>query len=304
MLFQFLYVLTILVNIIMGFKANLMESLKGTLSEEELLLLPRGFQTIGHVVIIKLNPILLEKKQIIGEKYLELLPNYIRSVYLNQGIIQGQFREPNKIIYLLGEKNPIVEHKEHSIKYKFDVTKIMFSKGNIKERKYLATLVKNGEVIVDMFSGIGYFSLPIAKHAKPNKIYSIELNPVSFSFLEENIKINHLEEIVFPIKGDSKSEVLRLSQNGILADRIIMGVFPAPVEYVESALSVAKEGTIIHYEGVASKEDFGNLFEVFKEKAGNIFECSLLSNRFVKSYGPHLYHVVLDIRVSRKELSY
>ena len=68
--------------IIMGFKASLIDSLKGILSEEELLLLPRGFQTIGHIVIIKLNPALLDKKQIIAEKYLELLPNYIRSVYL------------------------------------------------------------------------------------------------------------------------------------------------------------------------------------------------------------------------------
>jgi tRNA wybutosine-synthesizing protein 2 len=285
----------------MGFKESLIESLKGTLSEEELLLLPRGFQTIGHIVIIKLNPVLLEKKEIIGEKYLELLPNYIRSVYLNQGIIQGQFREPNKIIYLLGENNPIVEHKEHNVKYKFDITKIMFSKGNIKERKYLATLVKNGEVIIDMFSGIGYFSLPIAKHAKPSKIYSIELNPLAFSFLEENIQINHLEKIIIPIKGDSKSEVLRLSQNGIVADRIIMGVFPAPIEYIESALSVAKEGTIIHYEGIASKEDYLDLFNEFKEKAGNLkFKCKLLTERFVKSYGPHLYHVVLDIVITNK----
>jgi tRNA wybutosine-synthesizing protein 2 len=150
-----------------------------------------------------------------------------------------------------------------------------------------------------MFSGIGYFSLPIAKHAKPRKIYSIELNPVSFSFLEQNIQINHLEDIIIPIKGDSKSEVLRLSQKGILADRIIMGVFPAPVEYIESALSVAKEGTIIHYEGIASKEDYAALFDVFKEKARKLkFECKLLAKRFVKSYGPHLFHVVLDIGLS------
>ena len=101
---------------------------------------------------------------------------------------------------IAGEDNPIVEHKEHEVIYRFDITKIMFSKGNINERKYLATLVRENEIIVDMFAGIGYFSLPIAKNAKPAKIYSIELNPDSFYYLVENIKINHLEEKIFQSK--------------------------------------------------------------------------------------------------------
>lgn len=285
----------------MGFKTELKESLKGILSEKELSLLPRGFQIIGHIVIIKLNPELMEKKLIIAEKYLELLPNYIKSIYLNQGAIKGQFREPENIKYLLGEDNPVVEHKEHGVTYQFDITKIMFSKGNINERKYLSTLVQDNEIIVDMFSGIGYFSLPIAKHANPKTIYCIELNPISFSYLEKNIKINHLEEKIIPINGDSNLEVLKLSKAGIIADRIIMGVFPAPVEYIENALSVAKDNTIVHYEGVAGKDDYINLFEEFKEKASKMkFNCSLLDKRFVKSYGPHLYHMVFDICVSKK----
>ncbi len=284
----------------MGFKDNFKEELREIMNDEELSVLPRGFQTIGRVIIIKLNPLLLEKKILIAKKYMELLPS-TKSVYLNTGKIKGKYRTPENVVFLVGEDNPIVEHKEHGVIYRFDFTKIMFSMGNLNERKFLSTLVKENEVIVDMFAGIGYFSLPIARHSKPKIIYSIELNLESFKYLTENIKINHLDNIIIPINGDSKSEVIKLSKSGVRADRVIMGVFPAPKDFIKEALTLIKEsGTTFHYEGVATKENYLSLFIEFKEIAETSnYKCKLLSKRFVKSYGPHLYHVVVDILVCK-----
>ena len=281
-------------------RKKLTEKLIGVLSEEELSFLPRGFQTLGNIIILKLNPILFDKKEIIAMTYLELLPK-IRAVYLNKGKIVGKYREPENIEFIAGVDDPIVEHREHGIKYKFDITKIMFSKGNINERKFLATLVNEGEIIVDMFAGIGYFSLVIAKHSEVKRIYSIEMNPISYKFLTENIKINQLEDKIVAIKGDSKQETIKLSNSGIRADRIIMGVFPAPVSFIKEALTLTKDiGSMFHYEGVVEKEKYVSLFEEFKEIAEkNHFKCELKANRFVKSYGPRLFHTVLDIFVSK-----
>ncbi|MBY8984911.1 MAG: class I SAM-dependent methyltransferase family protein [Candidatus Lokiarchaeota archaeon] len=284
----------------MTFKKKLIEKLNGIITDEELSILPRGFQTLGNIIILKLNPKLLKKKKKIGQTYLDLLPK-IRSVYVNKGRIIGSFREPENIEFLVGKDDPIVEHKEHGIKYRFDITKIMFSQGNLSERRFLATLVKKGEIVVDMFAGMGYFSLPIAKHSEVEQIYSIELNPTSYKTLLENIKINHLEEKITAINGDSKKEVLELSKSGLRADRVIMGVFPAPKEYIKEALSLIKEeGTIYHYEGVVEKEGYISLFKDFKEICQEEqFNCKLESHRFVKSYGPNLYHTVLDILVRK-----
>lgn len=285
----------------MGFKENLKKKLNELLTEEELSLLPRGFQTLGKVMILKLHPKLLEKRKIIANVCLETLPKF-KSVYLNLGKVKGKFRQPEKIEYLAGENNPIVEHTEHGVRYIFDITKIMFSKGNLNERKYLATLVKEGEIIVDMFAGIGYFSLPIAKHSSVEKIYSIELNPEAYKFLVKNIKLNHFEEKIFPIHGDCKNEVVRLSESGLRADRVIMGIFPAPKNFIKDALTLVKDtGTMYHYEGVMEKNKYLDLFNEFNAivEQKNL-QCELKSKRFVKSYGPNLYHVVLDIEVLKK----
>jgi tRNA wybutosine-synthesizing protein 2 len=284
----------------MSFKKKLAVKLNDVFTDEELSILPRGFQTLGNIIILKLNPKLLEKKKVIGQAYLDMLPK-IRSVYVNKGRIIGSFREPENIEFLVGEDNPIVEHKEHGITYRFDITKIMFSKGNLNERRFLATLVRKGEIIVDMFAGMGYFSLSIAKHSDVGQIYSIELNPTSYKTLLENIKINHLEEKIIAINGDCKKEVLELSKSGIRADRVIMGVFPAPIDYIKEALSLTKdEGTIYHYEGVVEKDAYITLFKEFEEICQDEqFNCELKSHRFVKSYGPNLFHTVLDIFVRK-----
>lgn len=280
----------------MGFKDILKEKLKSVLTEQELSLLPSGFQNLGKAMILRLNSNLIENRLLIGAACLRIYPNF-KSVYLNSGKIVGQFRIPEKMELIAGEDNPVVEHKEHNVIYRFDITKLMFSKGNVNERKYLASLVQRDEVIVDMFAGIGYFSLPIAKNAKPSKIYSIELNPVAYKYLVENIKLNHLEEVIIPIQGDCKQEVIKLSKSKISVDRVIMGVLPAPKDYIREALTLVNEkGTIYHYEGVINKEDYMLLFEDFKIIANaEKISCEFLGKRFVKSYGPNLYHTVIDI---------
>ncbi len=286
----------------MGIKEKLKKQLENELLEEELNLLPSGFQSVGKTIIIKLNPRLMKQRFKIGQAYLKIFPN-MRNVYLNQGAIVGKFRVPENMEYLAGEENPIVVHKENGVLYRFDITKIMFSKGNVRERKYLSTLVHPNEIIVDMFAGIGYFSLPIAVHSPVKKIYSIELNPVAFQYLKENIKLNHVEDKIIPILGDCREEVVKLSNSGVRADRVIMGVFPAPRDYIEQALTLTKEpGTVFHYEGVVKKDeqDYLTLYEDFKKKASESqLKCELKEKRYVKSYGPRLYHVVLDIFIQK-----
>jgi len=282
----------------MGFKDLLSEELKEKLSSEELGKLPSGFQRIGDIIVLNLDESLLGHKEEIGEAVLDMFK--VRSVCNKTGAITGKFREP-QIEVLAGSEDTVVTHIESGCKYRFDVRKVMFAKGNIVERTRIAKQIKDGEVIVDMFAGLGYFSVPIGVLSKPEKVYSIELNPVSYSFLCENLKINHIHNIE-AIQSDCREEVDKLVDAGVKADRVIMGYLPPPKEFLDWAFKIIKKGGILHYEDIVrvGREDGDVLRVVGDVRASALrvgFDVELLLSRRVKSYGPKTEHWVFDFEI-------
>jgi len=280
------------------FKKILQDRLKDKLNEKELQLLPTGFQQLGDKAILTLKPELLKYKEEISREILNIFSN-IKGVYLKKGGITGEYRTP-QVEFVIGENKPEIIHKEHGISYKLDITKIMFAKGNINERIRISKLVRPNEIIFDLFAGIGYFCLLIGHKVKPKKIYAFELNPVAYHYLIENITINQINkerEIIVPILGDSKIEALKISER---ADRVIMGILPAPREHIDTVFKIIREKATIHYEGIIKEsESADSLLQDF-ERVNRLYNrnIELLKTNFVKSYGPKLYHVTLDILVS------
>jgi tRNA wybutosine-synthesizing protein 2 len=282
----------------MGFKENLAEKLKEKLDNKELELLPAGFQNLGEIIILNLKSELTKHKKIIGEKVLELYPK-VKAVYNKQGEISGEFREPELVFIAGDKKKKEAEVLENGIKYKFDVTKLMFAKGNLNERVRIAREVKPGEIIVDMFAGIGYFSLGIGKLSLAKKIYSIEKNPNAFKYLNENIKINHIGNIE-SFNDDNRKIIDSLVEKGIKADRIVMGYLPPPKDFLAYALKISKKGTIIHYEDLLIDEKLGEeekrVMNFVKEEASRFgFKVKLIKLVRVKNYKPRVGHYVLDV---------
>jgi tRNA wybutosine-synthesizing protein 2 len=272
-------------------KLLLREKLREKIPEKELSLLPSGYQKIGNIVILNLKKELLKYDKDIARIILESIPD-TKTVCRRTGFISTIHRKPALTI-VAGEKTTETVHKEHGIFYKLDVNEIMFSKGNLSERKRITKLIEEDEVVVDMFSGIGYFSIPIAKTSKPKKVYSIEINPKAYNYLLENIKLNGVENKIVPILGDCVFEVSKL---GRIADRVIMGLLPSCKEYLIDALKVIKSNGFIHYHGTA--KDWKELFEDVKTAAEiEGFNVELLEKVRVKSYAPKIYHWVLDCRI-------
>ena len=285
----------------MKFKQMLKNELKKNenFTENLLNILPRGYQELNHIAILNLKPELREYASQIAKSMHEILPS-LKAIWHKTGKIEGKYRQPQGLAHLWGDSVSEIILTENHVKYKFDFTKIMFAKGNVTERRILPTRIKEGEVIIDMFAGIGYFSLGMAKTKKPIKIYSIEWNPEAFSYLCENIKLNKVDSIISPIFGDCKDKMVELKENKIRADRIIMGLLPAPVDAIPSALSVIKDNGIIVYEGIEEKEST-KLFDEFSKIANREgFLTSIIQRRVVKIYKPHLYHVVIEILVKKK----
>jgi tRNA wybutosine-synthesizing protein 2 len=267
--------------------ASLKECLKGSLSETELAQVPSGWQVLGDIIIVNIPDSLDEKKFMIAKTLLSMYPK-CRSVVRDFGI-EGQFRQPKREL-LLGSGTETV-HKEHGCFFKQDVTKVMYSKGNLEERKRMSRLGK-GEVVVDMFAGIGYFSIPMAVHSRPKKIISIEINPESFAYLKENIRLNHVEDIITPIQGDCS----QAAPEG-KADRVIMGYVGTTHHYLEPAIkALKKNGGILHYHETVPENLARTRPEERVKKAAELLEkrVEVLETRRIKKYSPGVLHVVVD----------
>ena len=230
------------------------------------------YQAIGDICLIRVKDIKT------AERILREHPKF-KSVYY-QGKIRGKYRLP-KIDWLAGEKKTEVLHKENNCIFKLDIKKVMFSKGNQEEKRRMLEKVKPGEVGVDMFAGIGYWTIPIAKFSDPKTVYAIELNPKSHNFLRENIRINKVTDKVIALKGDCKHWCKSL---GKVADKVIMGYFDS-VDFLPSALNVLKKAGIIYFHFVAKEDGIKIKLEGLKVK----------KLRQVKQIAPRTYHYVAEL---------
>ncbi len=166
----------------------------------------------------------------------------------------------------------------------------------------IAKLVAPNETVVNMFAGVGCFSIMMAKHANPGKVFSIDVNPVAVQFMQENIRLNRVFGKVVPLLGDSK-EIVNSRLRGV-ADRVLMPLPEKALEYLPCALSALKaSGGWIHYYGLEHATKNESPAEKAKMKvAGALdaldvdFEVAFV--RVVRSTGPNWFQLAVDVHVT------
>jgi tRNA (guanine37-N1)-methyltransferase len=200
---------------------------------------------------------------------------------------------------IAGEANTVTLYKEHGCRFKVDVAKVYFSPRLSYERKRVADRVGTGEVVVNMFAGVGCFSIIIAKHRRVDTVYSIDINPDAVRFMTENIALNGLEGRVVAIEGDAR-EVLegRLAN---VADRVLMPLPEKAADYLDAALQALNmyQGTIHYYDFVfAGKSENPVALATAKvTERMRSFDRPYRYHaaRVVRMAGPRRYQVVVDI---------
>jgi tRNA G37 N-methylase Trm5 len=165
-----------------------------------------------------------------------------RRLALERGVKNDDYRSPS--IHLLLGGNGIVNHKDNHILYQFDVTKCMFSFGNVREKMRMADLNCSNEVVVDLFAGIGYFTLPLLIHARAKHLYACEWNPNAIDALKKNLELNRVDSGRYTvIEGDN-----RQNRPENVAQRVMLGILPSCQDWMKTALECVdrKTGAILH----------------------------------------------------------
>ncbi len=188
-----------------------------------------------------------------------------------------------------------VVHRENYVEYEFDATEVMFSSGNVTERRRMSEIQAEGETIVDAFCGIGYYTLQLLVHGKAKQVHACEINPHSIIALEKGLARNGVSERCTIHAGDNRVSMKEL--RGV-ADRVILGLIPSSMNSWASAIRCLKDsGGIIHVHMNVHEDEIDNwskkTTEWFSTASGkNVIALHL---EVVKKYSPHIMHVVLDL---------
>ena len=238
----------------------------------------------------KIGDILILDNNSPDEDYESLSKKHNVKTIMKINHIQGAKREPVYKILFGNETETI--HKENGCLFKLDLSKVMWSKGNNNERLRIAKLVGDNETVIDMFAGIGYFTIPIGVHSNAKEVIAIEINPNSYHFLCENIELNKLSNIT-PILGDCKCETPKFK-----ADRIIMGYVKTTHHYLKVAIDSLNEGGVLHYHETVPEKliDTRPIERIVSQADGR--DVELLKINRIKKYAPGVEHIVVDVKVN------
>lgn len=251
--------------------------------------LPASFDTIGSIAVVKMEDSVTPYAAQIGNAILAT-QKAIKTVCMDSGVVTEFRTRAVKIV--AGDKNTETLHKEYGLTFKVDVARAFFSPRLATERQAVAKQVKPGDVVIDMFAGIGPFSIIIARTSSPKVVYSIDLNPDAIELLKENIALNKATTVK-PILGDARKEIIDLEK----ADHVVMNLPHYAKDYISEAIGALKPGGIIHYYEIMAEGEIRQRLDEIADAArrdGKLMKE--LGRREIKSYSPTMVFYGFDLQ--------
>ncbi|CAI5457814.1 unnamed protein product, partial [Closterium sp. Yama58-4] len=166
---------------------------------------PTAFETVGHIAHVNLRDELLPYRFVIGKVLLEKNAPLIRAVVNKSGIIENEFRVPTlELIAGQGSSTHLeTSVRQHGATFHLDYARVYWNSRLEHEHKRLVdAFFKRGDVVVDMFAGVGPFAVPAAKAGCA--VLANDLNPASVEYLERNVRVNGLERRVRAYNEDAR----------------------------------------------------------------------------------------------------
>lgn len=259
--------------------------------------IPHAIDFVGDVAVIEVPPELEPHKTTVGEAILKA-HKQVRTVLAKSGAVEGVYRVREFDVIAGIEKTETV-HREYGCVYHVDLAKAYFSPRLSHEHDRVASQVKDGETVIDMFAGVGPFSILITKRHKNVRVHAVDVNPDAMNYLKKNIEANHVGKRVTPVLGDIR-QIVKTRLIGV-ADRVIMNLPERAIEYVDVACEALKsEGGVVHYYEFTSMPEpletaKVRLIEAMKQISRNVKKIS--SARLVRATAPYTFQVVVDAEI-------
>lgn len=268
------------------------DRLRGVVPEELFQRLPRSFEILGEIAIIEIPEDLQQYEKQVGEALLKH-HSKLRAVYAKEGPVSGKHRTP--VLKLIAGE-PVYEtcYRESGAVFYFAPGRVYASIKLSGERLRVAQQVQPGEVVLDMFSGIGGFAVLIARYVQRVLVYAVDINPVAVRYLAKNVAVNKLWGKVIPIEGDARRVAYALRNK---FSRVIMDLPYESVSFLDAALAAVREKGMIHVYTVERERVV--LEQLYQLGA----EVEIIYRREIKEIAPYRPKFVYDILVHERRCS-
>ncbi|EZA56362.1 tRNA (guanine-N(1)-)-methyltransferase [Ooceraea biroi] len=199
---------------------------------------PTAYSLIGHIVQLNLRDVHLPFKAIIGQVFLDKTAS-ARTVVNKVNTIDTTFRYFAMEI-LAGERNTVTTAKEHGCTYQFDFAQVYWNPRLSTEHTHMTTFMTPGDVLYDVFAGVGPFAVPAAR--KKVQVLANDLNPESYKWLQKNAAINKLKDNFKAFNMDGREFLRNIVKEDILSRRarslpgiehIVMNLPASAVEFLD-----------------------------------------------------------------------
>jgi tRNA (guanine37-N1)-methyltransferase len=255
------------------------------ISPEDLLGFRPSFEVVGDIAMVEDRD-----AERVAAALMSTSKN-IKTVIAPISEVEGEFRT-RRFRHVAGEARTVTLHKEHGLRYRVDLEGAYFTPRLGTERLRIAGLVSPGDVVLDMFAGVGPFSLLQAK--KGAKVIAMDKNPVAVKYLRENTLLNKVNSIRI-LEGDAAELALRYENQ---ADHVIMNLPHSACEFLIPAMRAAKSEGMVHYYCIAPDDDLYRDVALIKKAAEDMdVGVEVLYKEIVRSYAPHRSNVVIDFRI-------
>jgi tRNA (guanine37-N1)-methyltransferase len=293
------------------------EVLAELIPSDKALLMYRTYDVIGDIALVKIPYELDDYEKEVGNAIHKLHPR-IRTVFRVVG--ETKEIERNRELRLIWTQHPLsgkddgeaagdlgrTIYTEYGCRFVVDVRRVFFSPRLSHERMRIAKQVKPGEVVVNLFGGVGTYAIIITKFCpEVNRIYTIDVNPIACSLASDNITMNRCSGKVVSILGDAET-VCKEKLKG-LCNRVVMPLPEYAGSFLDGAITALKgEGdrAVNFYAEVVGRQVEKQVQCVIAETTKRMYQCGVsLSEatgwRIVREVGARRYHVAIDFKVHK-----
>ncbi len=251
-----------------------------------------GVDVIGDIAIVRLSGMGKRERKRIGEALLKELKN-VNCVFEQEGGIEGEHRL-RSLRHLAGEKKTLTLHRENGCAFRVDVARCFFSPRLSTERMRIAEKVGPKERVLNMFAGVGPFSVLVARKAGA-RVTSCEVNKYACQLHEENNILNKVAGLITVVNAAAEDLPGRARTK---YDRIIMPHPSQADKFLPTALGLARGGAVIHYYRHVLGRDAEEASLKLEEELSELLpESARYSTRRVRDVGPRWVEMAADVKL-------